>query len=75
MKSTPINAIQIEDQEHSLYLRILYLSSKYILKQKNFNVTNNLNKVSLITTLDVTIRYWHKKILFLLGHIHKPVSF
>lgn len=43
MKSTPVNALHIEAQNPTLYLKRLNLSSKYILKLKFFQIASFLS--------------------------------
>lgn len=62
MKTTPVAALQIEAQEPPLNLRRRYLAEKYILKLKTQNRTDILNKIASLSILDLTDKYWRKKI-------------
>lgn len=61
MRSTPVNALQIEANEPPLSLRRQMLAVKYITKAKMVKMTTILSNLSTLSIMDLTAAYWQKK--------------
>ena len=61
MRSTPIETLRVENREPPLALRRAFLGAKQLLKIRANQQKYILDKITQLTTLDLTSNYWRSK--------------
>ncbi|KAL0895448.1 hypothetical protein ABMA27_011569 [Loxostege sticticalis] len=75
MKSSPINALQVENGEPPLHLRRQFMSDKFLFRTLQFKKHPLLSKLKSLSELSTTSPYWaHKSLPCLVISYHKYLS-